>query len=113
MDLNKVAKKWQNRWEEQKVFCAKDSGKNKFYVLEMYPYPSGTGLHVGHAFNYGIGDVFARYKRMNGFNVLHPMGFDSFGLPAENAAIKAKSHPRKFTEAAIKSFISEMKTLGI
>jgi len=77
----------------------------------MYPYPSSSGLHIGHAFNYTIGDIQARYKIMNGFNVLHPMGFDSFGLPAENAAIKAKSHPKIFTEQAIASFINQQKVL--
>ena len=98
-DFNKIAKKWQKKWEEKKVFNAKeDSKKKKFYCLEMYPYPSSHGLHVGHARNYIIGDIYARFKRMNGFNVLYPMGYDSFGLPAENAAIKEKSHPKIFTE---------------
>ncbi|MBI2043598.1 leucine--tRNA ligase [Candidatus Pacearchaeota archaeon] len=110
-NFKQIGKKWQKKWEEKKVFEAKEKGK-KFYVLEMYPYPSGTGLHMGHAFNYTIGDVYARFKRMQGFNVLHPMGYDSFGLPAENAAIKAKSHPRVFTDEAIKSYIKQQKELG-
>jgi leucyl-tRNA synthetase len=79
----------------------------------MYPYPSGSGLHMGHAFNYTIGDVYSRFKRMNGFNVLYPMGYDSFGLPAENAAIKAKTHPKIFTEKAIANFIKQQKALGL
>lgn len=113
-DFKKIESKWQKKWETDKTFRAKENSKRKkFYVLEMYPYPSGTGLHVGHAFNYILGDVYARFKRMNGFNVLHPMGYDSFGLPAENAAIKAKSHPRKFTDEAIENFIKQQKMLGL
>ncbi|MBU0471495.1 MAG: leucine--tRNA ligase, partial [Nanoarchaeota archaeon] len=112
-DFNKIAKKWQDKWDQEKIFKVKEESKKKFYVLEMYPYPSASGLHMGHARNYCIGDVYSRYKRMNGFNVLYPMGYDSFGLPAENAAIKAKSHPKKFTEAAIKNFIKQQKALGL
>lgn len=109
-----VATKWQKKWAEAKAFETDDSSKNKkFYVLEMYPYPSSMGLHMGHAFNYTIGDIYARFKRMQGFNVLHPMGYDSFGLPAENAALKAGKHPKIFTEAAIKNFTEELKKLGI
>ena len=111
-DFAKIEKKWQKKWEANKTFMAVEKGK-KFYVLEMYPYPSGTKLHMGHCFQYLIGDILARFKRMQGFNVLHPMGFDSFGLPAENAAIKAKSHPRIFTDEAIKNYISQLKILGI
>ena len=100
--------------ESSKVFKVKEDSKMpKYYCLEMYPYPSGSGLHMGHAFNYTIGDVYTRFKRMNGFNVLYPMGYDSFGLPAENAAIKVKSHPKKFTEEAINNFISQQKSLGL
>ncbi|VVB83984.1 Leucine--tRNA ligase [uncultured archaeon] len=113
-DFEKIEKKWQNNWEKKKIFEVKeDSKKKKFYSLEMYPYPSGSGLHIGHAFNYVLGDIMARFKIMNGFNVLHPMGFDSFGLPAENAAIKAKSHPKIFTEEAIASFVKQQKALGL
>ena len=113
-DFSKIEKKWQKKWEEKKAFGVKEGGKKKkFYCLEMYPYPSGSGLHMGHAFNYTMGDIYARYKRMKGFNVLHPMGFDSFGLPAENAAIKAKSHPKEFTEEAILRFIEQFKALGL
>src|SRR3989344_3847650 len=114
VDFNAITKKWQQKWEESGIFkVSEDSSKKKYYVLEMYPYPSGSGLHMGHARNYTIGDIFARYKRMNGFNVLYPMGYDSFGLPAENAAIKAKSHPKIFTEKAIENFIRQQKALGL
>lgn len=114
IDFSAIEKKWQKVWADKKIFEVKeDSKKEKFYVLEMYPYPSGSGLHMGHAFNYTIGDVYARLKLMQGYNVLHPMGYDSFGLPAENAAIKAKSHPKKFTEEAIENFIKQQKTLGL
>ncbi len=114
IDFKKIEKKWQKVWADNEVFEAKEiEKKKKFYILEMFPYPSSSGLHMGHALNYTIGDIFARYKKMQGFNILHPMGFDSFGLPAENAAIKAKSHPKKFTEEAIKNYIKQMKNLGI
>ncbi|MDD5253936.1 MAG: leucine--tRNA ligase [Candidatus Nanoarchaeia archaeon] len=114
MDFKKIEQKWQDRWEKAKIFQVKeDSKKKKYYVLEMYPYPSASGLHMGHALNYTIGDIFARFKRMNNFNVLYPMGYDSLGLPAENAAIKNKSHPKIFTEDAIKNFIKQQKELGL
>ncbi len=112
-NFKKIESKWQKKWEEKSAFQAKEGKKKKYYVLEMFPYPSASGLHMGHALNYTIGDIFARFKRMNGFNVLYPMGFDSLGLPAENAAIKAKSHPKKFTEAAIKNYIKQLKELGL
>jgi len=114
MDFKKTEQKWQKKWDEAKAFKAvDDSKKKKYYCLEMFPYPSASGLHMGHAFNYTIGDIYSRFKRMNGFNVLYPMGYDSFGLPAENAAIKANSHPRKFTNDAIKNFIRQQKELGL
>jgi leucyl-tRNA synthetase len=114
INFKAMSAKWQKKWAEKKAFkVVEDSKKKKYYVLEMYPYPSSTGLHMGHARNYTIGDAFARFKRMNGFNVLYPMGYDSFGLPAENAAIKAKSHPKIFTENAIKNFIKQQKALGL
>jgi len=113
-DFSKIEKKWKNKWKKSKIFEAKDlDKKKKFYVLEMYPYPSASGLHMGHAFNYVIGDIIARFMRMKGFNVLYPMGYDSFGLPAENAAIKSGDHPREYTERAIKNFIKQQQTLGL
>ncbi len=113
MDLRKIEKKWQERWAGSKIFKVGVSSKEKFYNLEMFPYPSGKGLHMGHTFNYTIGDIYARFKRMQGFNVLYPMGFDSFGLPAENAAIKAGIHPREYTNRAIANFITQQKALGL
>ncbi len=115
VNFNAIEKKWQRKWAEGKVFEVKEDKKKKkkFYVLEMFPYPSGAGLHMGHALNYSIGDIFARFKIMQGFNVLHPMGFDSLGLPAENAAVKAGEHPKKYTEKAIKNYVKQMKNLGL
>ncbi len=114
MDFKAIEKKWQKKWEDAKIFQVKDDPKKKkFYCLEMFPYPSGSGLHMGHAKNYSIGDIYARFKRMNGYNVLYPMGYDSFGLPAENAAIKNKSHPKVFTEQAIANFIRQQHELGL
>jgi leucyl-tRNA synthetase len=114
VDFSAIEKKWQEAWEKSKVFEVQENlKKKKFYVLEMFPYPSGAGIHMGHAFNYTIGDIFSRYKLMNGFNVLHPMGFDSLGLPAENAAIKEKQHPEIYTNNSIKNFVKQQKTLGL
>ena len=116
MEINfkKIEEKWQKLWEKEKVFATKNnSKKEKFYVLEMYPYPSSSGLHMGHAFNYTIGDVLARFKRMSGFNVMYPMGYDSFGLPAENAAIKAKKHPKDSTNESIANYVKQQKELGL
>jgi leucyl-tRNA synthetase len=109
-----IQKKWQEKWAKDKAFSAeKDSDKQKLYVLEMFPYPSGSGLHMGHAFNYTIGDIYARFKRMRGFNVIYPMGYDSFGLPAENAAIKAGTHPKEYADASIANFVRQQKELGL
>ena len=114
INFKQIEEKWQKIWEERKVFAVKEENKKKkFYCLEMFPYPSGSGLHMGHAFNYSIGDIYTRFKRMNGFNVLYPMGYDSFGLPAENAAVKAQSHPKIFTEQAIENFVRQQKSLGL
>ncbi|MAF51163.1 MAG: leucine--tRNA ligase [Nanoarchaeota archaeon] len=111
--FTEIGKKWQEKWDKYKVFKVdNNSKKEKCYVLEMFPYPSGKGLHVGHSRNYAIGDVYARFKRLKGFNVLYPMGFDAFGLPAENAAIKANVHPKEYTEKAVKNFTSQLKSLG-
>ena len=114
VNFKEIETKWQKIWEDKKAFkISFDKSKKKFYCLEMFPYPSGSGLHMGHAFNYTIGDVYSRFKRMNNFNVLYPMGYDSFGLPAENAAIKANSHPSIFTNNSIKNFIKQQKSLGL
>lgn len=113
MDFNKIQNKWQERWEKEKVFeSCPDSGKKKFYCLEMFPYPSGY-LHMGHVRNYSIGDSFARYKRMRGFNVLYPMGYDAFGLPAENAAIKKKADPAEWTYKNIDGIKAQQKVMGL
>jgi leucyl-tRNA synthetase len=108
-----IEKKWQQSWEKNKIFkVKKDSNKEKYYVLEMFPYPSGK-IHMGHVRNYAIGDVIARYKMMKGFNVLHPMGWDAFGLPAENAALKNNIHPAKWTYENIDFMKSQLKKLGL
>ena len=107
-----IEKKWQDRWDKAKIFNAtEDSQKQKFYLLEMLPYPSGL-IHMGHVRNYVIGDVVARYKTMQGFNVLHPMGWDAFGLPAENAAIDRGIHPAKWTKSNIDYMRGQLKNIG-
>ncbi|MEK6824050.1 MAG: leucine--tRNA ligase [Nanoarchaeota archaeon] len=114
VNFKTLEKKWQDKWEHEKIFHVLDnSKKEKYYVLEMFPYPSGEGLHMGHALNYSIGDVYARFKRMQGFNVLYPMGYDALGLPAENAAIKKGAHPQDYTNASIINFIKQQKSLGL
>lgn len=113
-DFRQIEEKWAKRWEEEKTFKTDvwDFSKPKYYVLDMFPYPSGEGLHVGHPEGYTATDIVARYKRMKGFNVLHPMGFDSFGLPAEQYAINTGNHPGAFTQRNIENFTRQLKMLG-
>lgn len=109
----KIEKKWQDYWAENKTFKAENnSTKPKYYVLDMFPYPSGAGLHVGHPLGYIASDVYARYKRLKGFNVLHPMGYDSFGLPAEQYAIQTGTHPATTTVKNIDTFRRQMDNIG-
>lgn len=111
-DFQTIEAKWQNTWEKEKTHgVTEDGDKEKYYVLEMFPYPSGR-IHMGHVRNYTIGDVVARYKRMRGYNVLHPMGWDAFGLPAENAAIKNNTHPAEWTYHNIDYMRNQLKQLG-
>ena len=108
-----IEKKWQKHWKDKKTFKAEiDHSKPKFYVLDMFPYPSGSGLHVGHPEGYTATDIVSRYKKMKGFNVLHPMGWDSFGLPTENFAIKTGTHPHNITEKNIQIFKRQLQSLG-
>jgi leucyl-tRNA synthetase len=111
-----IEKKWQKYWDDNKTFAVKEDPsfpkEMRRYVLDMFPYPSGEGLHVGHPEGYTATDIYCRYLRMNGYNVLHPMGFDSFGLPAENYAIKTGTHPRTTTEKNIENFRRQIKRLG-
>ena len=107
-----IENKWQKYWEENKSFKASKTNDQKFYCLEMFPYPSGK-IHMGHVRNYAIGDVLARYKKLQGYNVLHPMGWDSFGMPAENAAKQNNLSPKKWTEENIKNMKDQLKELGL
>src|SRR5436309_11733336 len=123
-----IEPKWQNLWEKQETFRAWNPGEKiptdhpfaqrhqslppKYYILAMFPYPSGAGLHVGHPEGYTATDILARYRRAQGFNVLHPMGWDAFGLPAEQYAVKTGQHPRKTTEQNIATFKRQIKSLG-
>ncbi|MCG8334112.1 MAG: class I tRNA ligase family protein, partial [Proteobacteria bacterium] len=108
-----VEPKWQTYWESNKTFKAEiDHSKEKIYILDMFPYPSGQGLHVGHPEGYTATDILSRYKRMKGFNVLHTMGWDAFGLPAEQYAINTGTHPAVTTEKNVNTFKKQIKSLG-
>jgi leucyl-tRNA synthetase len=113
-DFNAIEKKWQQYWQDAKTFKAHDcdDSKPKYYVLDMFPYPSAEGLHVGHPEGYTASDIVARYKRMRGFNVLHPMGWDAFGLPAEQYAVKTGTHPATTTQNNVDTYRRQIKSLG-
>ena len=113
-NFTKIEKKWQKYWEENKTFRTDvwDFSKPKYYVLDMFPYPSGVGLHAGHPEGYTATDIVSRMKRMQGYNVLHPMGYDSFGLPAEQYAVQTGNHPDGFTQKNIETFTNQLKSLG-
>ena len=111
-DHTEIELRWQDAWDKKNVFLAEvDHSKPKFYCLEMFPYPSGN-MHMGHVRNYSIGDAMARFQRMMGRNVLYPMGYDSFGMPAENAAKKERGHPADVTNRNISSIMSDQKRMG-
>ena len=118
-NFTEIEKKWQKFWDDNRTFYTDvwDFSKPKFYALDMFPYPSGQGLHVGHPEGYTATDIaqdaIARMKRMQGYNVLHPMGWDAFGLPAEQYAIKTGNHPSKFTHENINTFKRQLKMLGL
>ena len=112
-DFRKIEKKWQSFWSEHQTFKAvEDPAKPKYYVLDMFPYPSGAGLHVGHPLGYIASDIYSRYKRLCGFNVLHPMGYDAFGLPAEQYAIQTGKHPALTTEKNIARYREQLDRIG-
>ena len=112
-DFKRIEQDWQQQWKEKEVYkVSNDSTKPKYYVLDMFPYPSGAGLHVGHPLGYIASDIFSRYKRLKGFNVLHPMGFDSFGLPAEQYALETGQHPAETTKKNIATFKSQLDKIG-
>ncbi len=112
-NINKIEKKWQDRWEKEGTYKFDiNSNKEKLYALEMFSYPSGANLHIGHWWNYGVSDSWVRLKKMEGYNVFHPMGFDAFGLPAENYAIKTGVHPQDSTNQNIETMMKQLKTIG-
>lgn len=114
-EFGKIEKRWQDKWESEKTFRAADPADargEKYYILDMFPYPSGAGLHIGHPEGYTASDIIARYKRARGFNVLHPMGWDAFGLPAEQYAVKTGTHPAATTTANIENFRRQIKSIG-
>ena len=111
-DHLKIEQKWQKFWEENKTFKVQDNNKPTYYALDMFPYPSGQGLHVGHPEGYTATDAMSRFKRMQGYNVLHPIGWDAFGLPAEQYALKTGHDPKEFTQKNIDNFRRQVKSLG-
>ena len=113
-NFREIEKKWHQKWVENKTYkVVEDENKKKFYVLNMFPYPSGAGLHVGHPLGYIASDIYARYKRLNGFNVLDPMGYDAYGLPAEQYAIQTGQHPEITTVANINRYATLSITIGL
>ncbi|MDE0470501.1 MAG: class I tRNA ligase family protein, partial [Ekhidna sp.] len=112
-NFREIETKWQKYWEENEVYKTSNlSQKPKYYILDMFPYPSGEGLHVGHPLGYIVSDIVSRYHRLKGFNVLHPMGFDSFGLPAEQYAIRTEQHPAITTATNISRYKEQLRALG-
>ncbi|MDB5222775.1 MAG: leucine--tRNA ligase, partial [Chitinophagaceae bacterium] len=112
-DFRNIEKKWQQKWKDTDAYkVSNESPRPKYYVLDMFPYPSGAGLHVGHPLGYIASDIYARYKRLKGFNVLHPMGYDSFGLPAEQYALETGQHPAVTTESNINTFRKQLDNIG-
>src|SRR5690606_30862933 len=110
--IKRIEEKWRQEWEKRGTYKVERSDKPKYYVLDMFPYPSGAGLHVGHPLGYIASDIVARFKRLKGYNVLHPMGFDAFGLPAEQYAIEHGIHPAKSTEQNIQNFVRQLNKIG-
>ena len=116
MDFNSsvIEAKWKKYWQENNTYkVSNDFSKPKYYVLDMFPYPSGAGLHVGHPLGYIASDIYARYKRLSGYNVLHPMGYDAFGLPAEQYAIQSGVHPAKSTAQNIEMYRAQFDNIGL
>ena len=112
-NFREIEKKWIKFWSENKSYkTVEDESKEKYYVLDMFPYPSGAGLHVGHPLGYIASDVIARYKKLEGYNVLHPMGYDSFGLPAEQYAIQTGQHPAVTTDKNIERYRDQLNQMG-
>ena len=108
-----IERRWQEYWRDNEIYKVKeDPSRKKFYVLDMFPYPSGAGLHVGHPLGYIASDIYARYKRQQGFNVLHPMGYDAYGLPAEQYAIQTGQHPEKTTNENVARYRSQLDKIG-
>ena len=111
-DHQAIEQKWQKRWQDEQVFRVKNGAAKKQYVLDMFPYPSADGLHVGHPEGYTATDIYSRFLRMNGYSVLHPMGWDAFGLPAENYAIKMGVHPSIITQKNIANCKRQIQSIG-